>query len=134
MHACTMTTTLKICCWIAPSDRPRLATMSPTSPRGAMPTPTIRKVKALAAYIAGPYQQQFGTQSVTLAYITTGGRRRAEELLGWAESALSEQRQQAGYFLFSAFDPAEADPLESFLAPRFLQPFRRASVPLLEPP
>jgi hypothetical protein len=94
------------------------------------------KIRTRVAYLNGPYQRQFGTQSSTITFVTLGGERRLSELLAWTQDTLAAiNAQQSGfYFLFAAFDPAVINAQEAFYSPIFRQPFSTAAVPLLEEP
>lgn len=91
------------------------------------------KIAALLAYVDGPYQDTFGTESVTIAVVATPGPARRDELLHWTEAELqAEGRQaQADVFRFGILD-AERDPAELFLAPCWFEPFQRTPVSFLE--
>ena len=93
-----------------------------------------RKVANLLAYASGPYQEAFGTRSLTFAVLTTAGEGRLQELLRWTEAELEMQREasQGDLFLFTSLTPASAAPEDVFLARRWLQPFRREPLALLE--
>lgn len=92
-----------------------------------------RKIAALLAYVDGPYQETFGTESVTIAVVATPGATRRDELLQWTEAELQAEgrRAQADVFRFSVLD-VESAPAELFLARRWLEPFQRTPVALLE--
>jgi hypothetical protein len=85
-----------------------------------------RTIAARLAYIQDPYQAEFGTNSVTLAYaIAAGGQRRVEEVVSWTERVLAQlgARQFAPWFLFSEFDPEQTEALELFSAETWFSPF-----------
>jgi hypothetical protein len=72
-----------------------------------------KKIRAYVyyAYPGGPYEQMFGTQTITVAYLTTAGENRLRMIKLWCEQELREQRleHEAGLFRFSAL-PYEIDP------------------------
>jgi Replication-relaxation len=94
------------------------------------------KIRAYLVAIAGPYQDAFGQESLTVAIVTPAGDNRVAQLLGWLEAELVGQGHQdaADIFLVTGADPAEADPWEFFLAPRWRSPLAREPLPLLEVP
>src|SRR5207237_2660327 len=71
-----------------------------------------RKVRALLAFANGPYQEAFGTTSLTIAVVVTAGEKRLGELLSWTEAELAAagEQQNASLFLFVACSPAEVAP------------------------
>jgi hypothetical protein len=93
-----------------------------------------RKVSHLLAYAGGPYQDAFGTTSLTIAVLTTAGEKRMLELIRWTEAELEAQGEasQGDLFLFTGLNPAGAMPEEIFLARRWLKPFTREPLALLE--
>jgi hypothetical protein len=78
-----------------------------------------RKVRALLAFANGPYQEAFGTTSLTVSVVVTAGERRLGELLGWTEAELQAagEQQNASLFLFVACSPADVAPDDLFLRP-----------------
>jgi hypothetical protein len=92
-----------------------------------------RKVRAYLHYTQGPYQEAFGTRSLTVVFITTAGERRLTELLTWSEAALAAEAAQtrADLFRFAALDAASIPPVDLFFGPRFLRPFDPHPLPLL---
>ena len=90
-----------------------------------------RKFAALLAYSRGPYQERFGTASLTIAVATTSGDKRMWELLRWSEAQLQESVGEPDLFRFSSLSPL-ADPREFFLGPYWYRPFDRSAHPLLE--
>ena len=93
-----------------------------------------RKVRGLLAYAAGPYQQAFGTESLTVAIATTGGERRVERMRVWCEQVLREQQHErdADLFFLTALPSGELDPKALFLSPLWSRPFATDRVPLIE--
>ncbi|MGD9685352.1 MAG: replication-relaxation family protein [Candidatus Obscuribacterales bacterium] len=95
-----------------------------------------QKVANLIAYAGGPYQEAFGTHSLTFAVITTAGDKRLLDLLRWTEAELESmgETSQGDLFLFTSLSPAAAESIEIFLARCWLQPFSQEPVALLESP
>lgn len=93
-----------------------------------------RKVRALLAYAAGPYQTAFGTDSLTIAFATTAGTRRAERIRVWCEQVLRslQQEHEADLFYVTSLPEGELDPQTVFLAPIWSRPFATDRVPLIE--
>lgn len=93
-----------------------------------------RKLRALLAYAAGPYQTAFGTDSLTVAFATTAGTRRAERMRVWCEQVLrtEQQEQEADLFYVTSLPEGELDPQTVFLAPIWARPFANDRVPLVE--
>ncbi len=95
-----------------------------------------QKVANLVAFADGPYQEAFGTTSLTFAVITTAGDKRLLDLLRWTEAELESmgEASQGDLFLFTSLSPAAAESIEIFLAHCWLQPFCQEPVALLETP
>lgn len=93
-----------------------------------------RKVRHLAAWADGPYQDAYKTDSLTIAVIAPGDERRAHALCHYTEGALDEigARRLSNLFVFTAQDPATASPQTFWLAPGCWQPFAEQPVPLIE--
>jgi hypothetical protein len=93
-----------------------------------------QKVVHLIAYASGPYQEAFGTRSLTFTVITTAGDKRLLDLLRWTEAELESLAEvsQADLFLFTSLSPAAAESYEIFVGQCWLQPFQRQPVALLE--
>lgn len=82
------------------------------------------KVQALVRYAAGPYKEQFGTEFVTVAVVTTEGQKRLGDLVRWCEAELTEQQVQQEADLFRLCCLPEAfDPAMLFFAPLWRRPF-----------
>jgi len=93
-----------------------------------------RKVRALTAFANGPYQEAFGTTSLTIAVVVASGERRLSELLTWTEAELraAGEDQNASLFLFVACSPAQLSPDDLFFRPCWYQPFGQHAVALFE--
>lgn len=93
-----------------------------------------QKVANLLAYAGGPYQEAFGTRSLTFTVITTAGEKRLMDLVRWTEAELESQgeRAQGDLFLFTNLNESTAETFDVFLARCWLQPFQRQAVALLE--
>jgi hypothetical protein len=93
-----------------------------------------QKVANLLAYTNGPYQEAFGTTSITIAVITTAGERRLLELLQWTEKemAAAGESSQGDIFLFAYLPPSMTDSIELFGTRCWYQPFREEPLALLE--
>ena len=92
-----------------------------------------RKIRALLAWANGPYQQRFGTTSLTVAVVATPGPARQAMLRRWTEAEL-EQHGQAGaadLFRFAGMRPARVTPRALFQEPRWQRPFATKLIPLL---
>lgn len=94
-----------------------------------------RKLRGLLAFLAGPYQEAFGSASVSVAFATTAGAARAERIRVWIEQVLREQRseQEAELFLVANLPTGELDPNVVFCLPYWRSPFSSSVVSLLEP-
>lgn len=77
---------------------------------------------------------RYATEPVVVVILTLGGAKRLGDVIGWVEDILGEvnSRYHADLFRIAAFDPAQADPKEAFLAPIWRQPFSSGGHPLLE--
>ncbi len=93
-----------------------------------------RKVANLIRYANGPYQERFGTRSLTIATLTTAGEKRLQELLTWtrAELEAKQEQSQGDLFLFASAAPDAIEPESMFLMPRWYQPYLEAPLALLE--
>jgi hypothetical protein len=93
-----------------------------------------RKVANLLRYANGPYQEAFGTRSLTFAVVTTAGERRLLELLAWTRAELEARQEtsQSDLFLFTHASPGPMDPESMFLQPRWYQPLSSSPLALLE--
>jgi hypothetical protein len=72
-----------------------------------------KKIRAYVHYAfpGGAYERVFGTQTITVAYVTTAGENRLRMIKLWCEQELREQRleHEAHLFRFTAL-PYEVDP------------------------
>jgi hypothetical protein len=93
-----------------------------------------QKISNLLAFADGPYQEAFGTSSLTITVPTTAGERRLAELLRWTEAELAACQEESlgDLFIFASLFPGAEGPREVFLTPRWYQPFRREPVALLD--
>lgn len=93
-----------------------------------------RKVAALIAYASGPYQETFGTASLTIVVVATPGEGRRDQLIRWTEAELTAagQADQAGLFRFTGVPVAQTDPEIVFMGAGWRRPFERQSRPLVD--
>ena len=93
-----------------------------------------RKVSNLLRYANGPYQETFGTRSLTFAVVTTAGEERLLELLAWTRAELEQNRRSrwATSSCSRAPPPDTMDAESMFLLPRWYQPFSETPLALLE--
>jgi len=92
------------------------------------------KVKHLLECSGAPYQQAFGTTSLTVAWVVAqGGDGRVEELVRWTEEVLRNAgiTHEADLFRFAAFDPAEIEPGRAFFGAFWRRPFDERLLPLI---
>jgi len=92
-----------------------------------------RKLDGLLALAAGPYREQLGADSMTVAVITTGGQRRLAALRRWTEQALDRHglSDWGELFCFTAADPAVVAPEALYLASSWIRPYAAAPCPLI---
>lgn len=97
--------------------------------------PWRRKVAALVAYADGPYQQAFGTRSLTVAVIATPGEGRAAQLRRWTEAELRSMGREdaAGLFRFCGTPLPGHDPAQFFGSAAWQAPLSDDPQPLLNP-
>jgi hypothetical protein len=103
--------------------------------RGTEHQPKWRaKVHALLAWSRGPYRELFGTDSLTIAVLTTAGEERHKALLRWTEVELTARNAQAAadLFCFAFGEPATIPPDDLFLGRRWVSPFAATPTALLE--
>lgn len=95
-----------------------------------------RKLRGLLAYAGGPYQEEFGTSSLTILLATTAGKRRERQLRQWCEQILAQQRLQAeaDLFLITDLPPGAISPTTFFRSPIWWQPFGQSPQALALPP
>lgn len=93
-----------------------------------------RKVAALMAYANGPYQEAFGTASLTIVVVATPGAGRRDQLIRWTEAELAAagRAEQSGLFRFTGVPVAETSPEMIFMGAGWRRPFDRQSRPLLD--
>lgn len=93
-----------------------------------------RKIRGLFAYAAGPYQEAFGTKSLTIAVLTTAGDKRLIELIRWTEHEIAAMKgkHQGDLFVFTSLAAEPIEPGDLFLAPRWHLPFGDHRVALLD--
>jgi len=93
-----------------------------------------RKVRGLVAYANGPYQEAFGTRSLTIAVVTTSGVRRLIDLVRWTERELVElkHQQQSDLFMFTAVTPDAIVPSALFLGQVWYQPCASDAIALVD--
>lgn len=86
-----------------------------------------RKVRSLLAWANGPYQERFGTPSLTVTVIATPGQKRQLDLLRWTESELVAlgQERYADMFRFTSILADAVEPEEFFFSPCWYRPFDR---------
>lgn len=93
------------------------------------------KIAGLVHYSQGPYQQEFGANSLVVAFVTEDlSDSRLPNMLAWTEAEMARLRAKslAGLFLFASFDPATADAEHVFLSPIWRSPFSDELHTLLE--
>ena len=97
--------------------------------------PFKQKLRSLFAYaISAEYQELFGTDLCLVAYATTAGKQRLQQMIEWCEQELEQQRleHEANLYRFTAL-PENIDPLTLFCTPVWYKPFEEKPVPLLWP-
>lgn len=101
-----------------------------------------KKVRALLAFVDGPYQQAFGTAGLTVCVIATPdqarlkhGQARLQQLYDWTGDELKDagKTAEADLFRFASFTPSAATPEHIFLFAGWYKPFSGQAVPLIEP-
>ena len=96
------------------------------------------KIAGLLAYIEGGYYQaQFDTISLTYVFVCPGDPERVKHLRAWTKAELKHRgaTKFAPFFVFTAADPATADPVTFFVTDAcWFIPGRTEPSPLLAPP
>lgn len=92
-----------------------------------------KKMRGLLAFADGPYQEAYGSDSLTIAIATTAGPHRAEQIRVWCEAELTRanRRQEGELFLIMSVPSEQIEPQVFFLHPVWWQPFGTAPVVLL---
>jgi hypothetical protein len=92
------------------------------------------KVRALLAWLDGPYTELLHAGTATIAVVTPGEERRARLLQQWTETELTQlgKRDEGGAFLFTGMNPAAVAPAELFLGSSWREPFRPGTVKFLD--
>lgn len=92
-----------------------------------------KKIRGLIAFADGPYTQAYGSESLTIAIVTTAGGHRAEVIRQWIEQELEKAKRyhDKDLFLVLALMPGEIDPEVFFLSPVWVHPFDSQGVSLL---
>ena len=92
-----------------------------------------QRIRARVAWSQGPYQQHFGTSSLTIAYVVSPAGKRLADVRKWTEAELETLgRRGSEIFLFTDVDPAAVPPAELFLSPCWYEPFKAESVALID--
>ena len=92
-----------------------------------------RKVRLLVGWAHGAYRQAFGTDSITILVVTTGGERRLSTLLRWTEQELASLgREEAELFRLTTFTRERQVPEDIFFRPLWRVPFAEEAVCLLD--
>ena len=91
------------------------------------------KLRRLLAWAHGPYSAYFGTRSLAIAVVTSGGHVRRANLVRWTERELEQQHDMAAarYFYLTEQIPAATGPSLFFTGAGGWQPFAEAPVALL---
>jgi hypothetical protein len=94
------------------------------------------KVRGLYhASMSEKYRREFGAQNITIAFATTAGEKRREQLRQWTKQELSllQKISDADLFLFTSLPPtSDLDPEWLFLSPIWTTPLTNTPVPLLD--
>jgi hypothetical protein len=95
-----------------------------------------RKVRGLyQASCSETYRQEFGAQNITIAFATTAGEKRREQLRQWTRQELSvlQKISDADLLLFTSLPQTyDLDPEWLFLSPVWTTPLTNTPVPLLD--
>ncbi len=103
--------------------------------RGTMEQKRFRqKITALLRFVNAGYRDTFSTPSLTVAFATTAGQRRCDQIHEWIEKELlaSFQKERADLFRIAPLPEGDIDPKELFLAPIWQVPFTNEPVSLIE--
>jgi DNA-binding PadR family transcriptional regulator len=100
-----------------------------------------RKVRALVAWVAGPYREHFADLA-KIAVIAVPGAKRADDLKHWTELELMAMKSASNaqfnhlawgeLFYFTDRDPGTTEPSELFAAPVWYQAFSAKPVTLID--
>jgi hypothetical protein len=103
--------------------------------RGTMEQKRLRqKITALLRFINTDYAGTFGTPSLTIAFATTAGQRRCDQLCEWIEKELltSVQKERADLFCIAPLPDRAIEPKTLFVTPIWQVPFQTEPVSLIE--
>ena len=82
------------------------------------------KVQKYLQALQGPYQERFGVDALTTAFvIPNGSENDVARLVGIVEAALETHKEAAPLFLVGAIDPVNIKPEDLLFTPIFSQPF-----------
>lgn len=91
-----------------------------------------KKVRELVACASGPYQERFGTPSLTYAVVAVPGEKRFSELLRWTELELRELgAEDSDLFRLTSLSGEKVPSEELYLASRWYRPFDPSPLGLL---
>ncbi len=95
-----------------------------------------RKVRGLyQASYSETYRQEFGAQNIIIAFATTAGEKRQEQMRQWTKQELSllGKISDADLLLFTSLPPTgDLDPEWLFLSPIWTTPLTNTPLPLLD--
>jgi hypothetical protein len=95
-----------------------------------------RKVRGLYdASLSETYRQEFGAQNIIIAFATTAGEKRREQMRQWTRQELSvlQKISDADLLLFTSLPQTyDLDPEWLFLSPVWTTPLTNTPVPLLD--
>lgn len=96
--------------------------------------PFRKKISALIDFSRQSYAHIFGTPSLTIAFATTAGERRINNIFNWTQKELTalQVEETADLFRFLCIPEQNMCPERLFLAPICSRPFDRERVPLIE--
>jgi len=96
--------------------------------------PFKEKLRALYGYaVSLEYQELFGTDLCVVAYATTAGTQRLQQMIEWCEQELEQQRleHEAILYRFTSIPDGELDPKRVFCDEVWYKPFESEPVSLL---
>jgi hypothetical protein len=96
--------------------------------------PFRQKIASLVAFSRQSYSQVFGTPSLTIAFATTAGEQRQNNILTWIQRELADMHREDAADMFRVLSVSieHMTPEHLFLSANWYRPFDSTLLPLIE--